>query len=70
LDHAEEVAERIRMAIESTSFEWQGIKLHCTVSIGLCQSKRGESPQTTYRHADAALYQAKQEGRNRVVVSS
>ncbi len=70
LEQAKDVAERVRLAIESTPVAWQDSTIQCTVSIGLCFSQQGESPQTTYRHADAALYQAKQEGRNRVVVSS
>jgi diguanylate cyclase (GGDEF)-like protein len=70
IEHAKTIAERIRTAIESAPVQWQGLDFKCTVSIGLCVSKAGESPQTTYRHADAALYQAKQEGRNCVVVSS
>ncbi|EAR11434.1 GGDEF domain-containing protein [Reinekea blandensis] len=69
LSQAESIAERLRTAIETHAIRWQDAELSCTVSIGLCLSQTGESPQTTYRHADAALYEAKQNGRNRVVVS-
>jgi diguanylate cyclase (GGDEF)-like protein len=40
-----------------------------TLSFGLTVARDGESPGTLRRRADAALYQAKAEGRNRVVVA-
>jgi diguanylate cyclase (GGDEF)-like protein len=40
-----------------------------TISIGLAECQSGESAGEVLARADAALYQAKQDGRNRVVVS-
>ncbi len=45
------------------------IGLPITISIGLVAHCAGETPQDTLRRADAALYQAKAEGRDRVVVA-
>ena len=70
LTQAEAIAERIRRAVELTPVVWQNTEIVCTVSIGLYLSQMGEGAQTTYRHADMALYQAKQQGRNSVVIAS
>lgn len=43
--------------------------LPLTVSIGLASQQPGESAQDMLRRADAALYQAKAQGRDRVVVA-
>nr|WP_228114581.1 diguanylate cyclase [Stenotrophomonas sp. MYb238] len=43
--------------------------LPVTVGIGLAAHRPGESAQDTLRRADAALYQAKAQGRDRVVLA-
>ncbi len=45
------------------------IGLPVTISVGLVAHRAGETPQDTLRRADAALYQAKDDGRDRVVVA-
>ena len=62
-------AESIRSAVESGGDE--GGELRVTVSIGIGSIEPDglqESPCMLVERADAALYQAKREGRNRVVV--
>ena len=67
LEGATLAAERIRAAIEQAGIEHLGSKLNVlTVSIGLCSQKAG-SWKDMVKAADVALYQAKQEGRNRVL---
>jgi diguanylate cyclase (GGDEF)-like protein len=62
-----EVAERLRQAIERTTFRFEGQVVPVTASFGVATY-----PDTTSRWeglfqlADRALYQAKREGRNRV----
>ena len=64
-----EVAEGIRMAVESkrlvrrSSNEDLG---KITVSLGVCQRWAGEKPTDFMERADAALYESKRNGRNRV----
>ncbi len=45
------------------------VGLPITLSIGLAAHRSGDTPQDTLRRADAALYQAKHQGRDRVVVA-
>lgn len=48
----------------------RGSTLGCTLSIGLAQCRSDESPQELIKRADAAAYEAKRSGRNRVAVDS
>jgi two-component system cell cycle response regulator len=67
---AEKVAERIRHEIESLPFAIGGgtQALRVTVSIGVASMIPGkDSVETLMKRADAALYEAKNTGRNRVV---
>lgn len=68
-DFAGATAERLREAIAEASFSVEGVSggLHVTTSIGYAASAAGLSdPDRLFERADAALYQAKDEGRNRV----
>lgn len=61
------VAEKIRLAVGHAPFPGVG---HLTVSIGLAFCHGGGEPLATIlERADKALYQAKQEGRDRVCVA-
>ncbi|MCE9619714.1 MAG: diguanylate cyclase [Planctomycetes bacterium] len=68
IDRGREVAERLRMAIESVV--WPGNPdLVVTASFGVCDTDciAGEiTPEAMLKCADTALYRAKQSGRNRV----
>lgn len=64
------IAERIRSAVEENIFRIEGIApFSRTVSIGLaCYPQHCASGEETINAADSALYEAKHQGRNRVVV--
>ncbi len=63
------VAEKIRKSIEKIEFIYKSDTIRMTVSIGVSQVIDGDkSHETVFERADAALYRAKSEGRNRVVV--
>jgi diguanylate cyclase (GGDEF)-like protein len=67
-----EVGERMRARVAQRSIEAAGIDLLIKVSIGIAQMrspKLRESAAELIRRADAALYQAKARGRNRVEVA-
>lgn len=64
-DVAVMVAERVRKAIEK--LEWAPLDLPgVTVSIGLTNHGPGRDGDSLLQEADAALYRAKREGRNRL----
>lgn len=68
---ASQVAERIRAAVETHAFIYEGKRLPVTTSLGVAELRSDiESAQTLLRIADKALYSAKSGGRNRVVVAS
>lgn len=65
------LAERIRGAVERTSFQIAGESYALTVSIGAALAGPDEPDMMVVRRrADAALYEAKRAGRNRVMISS
>ncbi|MCF1434197.1 PleD family two-component system response regulator [Agrobacterium vitis] len=63
------VAERLREMVEKKPFRLQsGGELNVTASLGIATAgDEVASPEQLLRQADRALYQAKTEGRNRVV---
>ncbi|HXI33178.1 MAG TPA: diguanylate cyclase, partial [Gemmatimonadales bacterium] len=66
VDRAVEVAERIRARLAKEGFANGRI----TLSAGVAQfPKDGETPESVLSSADAALYRAKGEGRDRVVLA-
>ncbi len=64
-----EVCERIRRAIEATTVQDRGNTIRCTVSLGFGSypATPAEDETALIQSADEALYQAKNDGRNRVV---
>ncbi len=63
---AAQVAETLRAAIESCPFHFKGERVVITTSIGLSAFRSGERGDQVLKRADAALYRAKDQGRNRV----
>jgi diguanylate cyclase len=69
---AETVGEYIRRIIERrrvSDFTGDSDPVAITVSVGIATLGRGESARDLLRRADKSLYQAKKEGRNRVVTA-
>lgn len=61
-------AERIRSIIASSSVEYQGEQIYMTVSMGLSEFRApGPDRDQLIAQVDSALYEAKREGKNRVV---
>ena len=64
------IAETIRLAIEHSDVDWQGIALTGTISVGVASmipsTVDGLSSNVLTAGADSALYQAKANGRNQV----
>ncbi|MFF7860255.1 sensor domain-containing diguanylate cyclase [Pseudomonas monteilii] len=68
LEVAAVVAERLRVTVQDTPLEPVGA---VTISLGVARwdGEAGDEPVETLSEADRALYRAKQEGRNRVVIA-
>jgi diguanylate cyclase (GGDEF)-like protein len=71
-NNASRLAERLRKQISKKIFKWEAEKITITASFGVTgidQRRAGEkfSPDDLMQTADQYLYQAKNQGRNRVV---
>jgi diguanylate cyclase (GGDEF)-like protein len=69
LDGALEVAERIRQRMAEQTFGEEQPSVTLSIGMGECPTD-GDSVDTIIECADAALYYAKETGRNRVVTTS
>ncbi len=68
LDGAVKTAERIRVQLAGEKYAAGKDKVTVTVSVGVAgYPSHGDTPESIIASADAALYQAKRRGRNRVV---
>jgi diguanylate cyclase (GGDEF)-like protein len=65
---AREVAERLRQHIGDRPIVTSPTQVVITISIGVSQWQPGQEVHDLLRSADAAMYRAKQSGRNRVVM--
>ncbi|MBM7661567.1 diguanylate cyclase [Bacillus mesophilus] len=74
IERAEEVAERIRRTVENRTFLLPDFsELKITVSVGVASYEKLvelEDTDDLYEEADRALYKAKQDGRNRVILAT
>jgi len=70
LSEAQQVAERVRVAIETMNLTHKGQNLAgITVSLGIAMMQEKDDFVDLYSAADAALYRAKTTGRNRICVT-
>ena len=71
LEDARQLAERMRVAVASVRFDADHRSLAVTMSFGAAAlaPERPVAPGTLYELADAALYQAKRSGRDRVATT-
>jgi diguanylate cyclase (GGDEF)-like protein len=67
---ASQTAERLRQAVEKLQFPFEdGTALQITTSLGIAvMAAPGETLDGLLARADSALYAAKRQGRNRVIV--
>ncbi|RQO60601.1 hypothetical protein DBR47_09680 [Paucibacter sp. KBW04] len=68
LEQAQLICERLRITVSRHRFGTVSQPLAISVSIGLARLEAADDEEQVLRAADKALYQAKNEGRNRVVL--
>lgn len=66
-DQALRVAEDLRKSVAGLRLHFRGTPVPVTVSCGLAELSDGDSPISVFDRADAALYRAKDGGRNNCV---
>ncbi len=67
-EDAKKVAERIMNAVRSNKLIYKGKTIRITLSMGLTSHQKGDTLESMIERADAAVYQAKHDGKNRLVV--
>ncbi|WPC43957.1 diguanylate cyclase [Clostridium sp. JS66] len=72
IDEAYAIAEKIRLAIQDNVIVTDKIQIKITASFGisLLKDNFSESFDASYKLTNVALYQAKEQGRNKVVIAS
>ena len=75
IDEAKMVAQRLRKAVEKTQIDISKINtdsdeknINVTISLGVSEYKSGDDEKTFLQKADKALYNAKNNGRNRAEI--
>ena len=67
---AEMVANRLRQQTQAMTIDASDLSFSVTASVGIAMYATGEEIEHLLDRADAAMYQAKNQGRNRVIVAA
>jgi diguanylate cyclase len=69
IDGAPVIAESIRKIISKSGFNANGKAINITISCGISEFSENDTHEVVFERADKALYEAKQQGRNRYMIS-
>ena len=58
-------AEKTRSIIANSGFKHNDISIKLTISCGISQFSEGDEYEVVFERADQALYQSKEQGRNK-----
>ncbi len=64
---AQAVGERLRAAVEATPYTDGETRVALTISVGIAHHRIGQGFRELLREADRCVYEAKKEGRNRII---
>lgn len=68
-EEAVNLAERFRCQAAELVMEYKDLKVKVTISLGIAELRAGDTPESLMKRADDALYEAKNTGRDRVVLA-
>jgi len=69
-ENTKKLANEIRESVSKSGFHSSGQeKISITISCGVSEFREGDTPEMVFERADEAMYTAKREGKNRVVVA-
>lgn len=66
---AAEIVEELRALVSKSPFHFKQEIVNLTLSVGLTEVRTNDTSESLYERADKALYEAKNTGRNRMVVA-
>ena len=70
MNGAIKTAERIQQSLADQSIEFEGKNVSVTLSMGICAlNDKHDNFEQLIKGADAAMYKAKENGRNRIEVT-
>lgn len=69
LELAKVIAERVRKGVMDTPLHLKELSIRVTISLGVATLRKGERKEALLERADAAMYEAKRSGRNRVMIA-
>ncbi|RLV59628.1 GGDEF domain-containing protein [Parashewanella curva] len=67
-DNIKPLLSRVKDRIKSIPFKFKGQPITVTLSIGAAKVASGEDIDSTFNRADSALYQSKEQGRDKVII--
>jgi len=62
------IAEKIRLIISRSGFNYNGQSISLTISSGISEFSETDTLEAVFERADQALYQSKEQGRNRCTI--
>ncbi|WP_252271999.1 GGDEF domain-containing protein [Pseudomonas subflava] len=67
-EQARQVAERLQREVQRLQFPCDGVNFGVTISQGITVLREGDELEDLYGRADAAMYQAKRQGKDCIVI--
>jgi diguanylate cyclase len=64
IEKVRQIADELRHGVEALGFHFRGTPVRVTASCGLTDLRVGDSGNAAFDRADAALYRAKNTGKN------